>query len=72
MVEDVVAQLLQGGLGVRGGELGRVFDLLPHRHVDLLHTHTRKKEGKKEVKRKKRLTVAVSNTFGQTAHIVKT
>jgi len=30
VVEDVVAQVIQRGLRVRGGKLGGVLDLLPH------------------------------------------
>lgn len=36
VVKDVVAQFLQRGFRVRGGKLSSIFDLLPHRHVDLL------------------------------------
>ena len=38
VVKDVVAQLLQRGFRICGGELSGVFDFLPHRHVDLLQT----------------------------------
>ena len=36
VVEDVVTEILQWRLGVRGGKLGRLLDLLPDLHVDFL------------------------------------
>lgn len=41
VVINVIAQFLQGGFRIRGGELSSVFDFLPHLHVDLLQTRHR-------------------------------
>lgn len=37
--EDVATQVIQRGLGVCGGELCSIFNLLPHRNINLLHTY---------------------------------
>ena len=39
VVEDMVTKVVQWRLGVRGGKLGGVFNLFPHRHVDLLQSN---------------------------------
>lgn len=38
VVKDMVAQFFQWRLGICRSELSSVFNLLPHRHVDLLKT----------------------------------
>lgn len=41
VVEDVVAQFIQLGFGIRGGKLSSILDFLPHLHVNLLRTQHR-------------------------------